>query len=260
MTFAFGTPVPMSVMEARMRNGVPALLRPPTLTSMLVPVPLLVPLVFALPGSPARDRPVAGSGPEPGLPHGYWLSWLFLVLCIGAEFSFVVWASQVVVARAGISEVAATGLASLYVAGMVAGQFVLSTGLATGERRLAVLRASTAVAVAAITFLATGPELAGLGLLLAGLGIAPAYPLGSSLAIAHAPGSPVRASARLTAASGVAIFSAPLGLGLVAGSVGVAAAWLIVLAMLAAGLVVIMRIPPPPSVAGPKVAVPKVAG
>jgi MFS transporter, DHA1 family, chloramphenicol resistance protein len=225
---------------------------------LLAPVPFLVALAFVLPGSPARDRPASGSDREAGLPRDYWLSWTFLTLLIGAEFSFVVWGSQVVAARVGISDVAATGLASLFVAGMVAGRLAMSTGVATPPRRLPVLRVATALAVAgaALTGLAARPELAGLGLLLGGLGISPAYPLGASLALGHAPGAPVRASARLTAASGVAIFSAPLGLGLVVSVVGVAGAWLVVLGMIALGLLLILRIPPPPvAVEGVEVAV-----
>jgi Major Facilitator Superfamily len=213
---------------------------------LLVPVPLLVWLAFALPASPARDQPVVDRTRAAPLPRDYWLSWLYLVLSIGAEFSFVVWGSQVVATRVGMGTAAAVGLASLYVAGMVAGRLVLSAGVATERRRLPLLRAATVLALAgaATTWLATGPELAGLGLLLGGLGISPGYPLGASLALAHAPGTPVRASARLTAASGVATFSAPLGLGLAVGVMGVVQAWLIVLAMLALGLVILLRIPP----------------
>jgi MFS family permease len=101
------------------------------------------------------------------------------------------------------------------------------------------------VAGAAVTGLATEPAVAGFGLLLGGLGISAIYPLGISLALAHAPGAPVRASARLTAASGVAILCAPLGLGFVAGALGVPTAWLIVLGMLALALVIVLRIPAP---------------
>ncbi len=169
----------------------------------------------------------------------------------------MVWGSQVVSARAGIGDVGATGLASLYVAGMIAGRLALSTGLATEWRPTMVLRASTilAAAGAALTLLAVDQTLAGLGLLLGGLGISPAYPLGASLAIAHAPDTPVLASARLPAASGLAIFSAPLGLGLVVGLAGVVGAWLLVLGMLALGLAVIVRVPSPPATVPDRVAI-----
>ena len=215
----------------------------------LVPVPLLVALMFLLPASPARDRPSGRRESGSALPRAYWMSWLFLTLSIGAEFSFVVWGSQVVVARTGITDIEATRLASLYVLGMISGRLALSAGLGHGSRSLAILRGSAAIAVvgAVVTLLATQPEAAGLGLLLGGLGISAIYPLGASLALAHAPGAPVLASARLTAASGVAILCAPFGLGLVAASVGVAGAWLIVFGMLGTGLLLVLRIPSPPA-------------
>ncbi len=216
---------------------------------MLVPVPVLVVLMFVLPASPARDRPAVRSEAGAGLPRAYWMSWLFLALSIGGEFSFVVWGSQVVTARTGITDVEATRLASFYVLGMIAGRVALSTGLGRGSGTLLLVRGSAALAVvgAVVTWQAAQPEVAGLGLLLGGLGISAIYPLGASLALAHAPGAPVRASARLTAASGVAILGAPLALGLVAGSVGVAGAWLVVLGLLGTGLILVLRIPAPPA-------------
>jgi len=87
-----------------------------------------------------------------------------------------------------------------------------------------------------------------IGLFVGGLGISGIYPLGASLSLAHAPDAPVRASARLTAASGGAIFTAPLVLGLAAQAAGVVVGWLLVFAMLGIGLLVLMRIPHPASV------------
>ena len=211
---------------------------------LLVPLPVLVLLVFLLPPSPARDLPPSPDAPGPRLPGAYWLAWLFLALSIGAEFSFVVWAAQVVASRTGISDVAATGLASLYVAGMVGGRLALATGFGTEARRLPLLRLSTSAALAGaiLVALTTDPRIAGLGLLLGGLGISPAYPLGASLAIALAPGTPLHASRRLAAASGVAIFTAPLVLGVGVGLVGLAGAWVLVLGILLLGLGVLFRV------------------
>lgn len=215
----------------------------------LVPTLLLVGLAFLLPASPARDTSTEGSPRSGHLPQGYWRAWLFLILAIGAEFSFVAWGAQVVVARVGIGLVAATGLASLFVAGMVAGRLALSAGHRAAAHQLAVLRGGAALAVvgALSIWLAARPEIAGFGLLLGGLGISGMYPLGTSLAIAHAPRTPVLASARLTAASGVAIFSAPLGLGFAVSMVGAADAWLIVVGMLLLSLIVLLGMPVPSS-------------
>ena len=220
---------------------------------MLVPVPFLIALMVMLPASPARDRPSVGNEAGARLPRMYWMTWLFLVLSIGAEFSFVVWGSQVVVARVGITDVEATRLASLYVVGMITSRLALSAGLGHGSRSVVVLRGSAALGVvgAVLTWLAMDPAVAGLGLLLGGVGISAIYPLGAGLAIAHAPGTPVRASARLTAASGIAILSAPLALGLVASAIGVLGAWVIVLGLLGTGLLVVLRIPAPPAMLDP---------
>lgn len=215
----------------------------------LVPVPLLLLLAVLLPASPARDLPAGDGTREPPLPGAYWLTWTFLVLCIGAEFSFVVWGAQVATARSGIGTADATGLASLYVVGMVLGRLALSSGRGSGSRTPAILRACTTLAVvgSAVLWVGTTPLLAGVGLFLGGLGISGIYPLGATLALAHAPHAPIRASARLATASGSAILAAPLVLGFVAGAVGVLGAWVLVFAFLGCALVVLLRVPRPAS-------------
>lgn len=214
----------------------------------LTPVPFLVALAFVIPGSPARDVPAEAGAHEGPLPRAFWLAWAYLALCIGAEFSYVVWGSQVASARTGISTEAATGLASLYVVGMVGGRFAASLVHVGPRRSLAVLRAGTAVTAlgAMVVWLAPGPALAGLGLFLGGLGMAPIYPFAASLALGHARHAPVRASARLTLASSSAIFSAPLLLGVVAGVTGVTGAWLLVVALLVAAFAAALRVAAPP--------------
>jgi len=77
--------------------------------------------------------------------------------------------------------------------------------------------------------------MAGAGLFLGGMGASAFYPLGVGLALARAPSSPVRASARLTLSSGSAIFAAPLVLGVIAQLVGVVEGWSLVLGLLGAG-------------------------
>ena len=132
---------------------------------------------------------------------------------------------------------------------MILGRLALSSGIGSGRRTLPVLRGCAVLAGvgAVIVWVGSVPQIAGLGLFLGGLGISGIYPLGASLALAHAPDAPIRASARLTAASGSAIFAAPLVLGVVAGAVGVVGAWLLVFGMLGLGLLVLLRIPRPAS-------------
>ena len=212
-----------------------------------MPVPFLILLVFTLPASPARDRVAAAGLREPGLPRAYWLTWAFLVLCMGAEFSIVAWGAQVATARSGITAADATGLASLYVLGMILGRLGLSSGIGSGPGKDVLLRASASLALIGsfVLWMAMTPLLAGIGFLLAGLGMSGIMPLGSTLALAHAPSAPIRASARLTGAMGVSVLAAPLVLGFVAGAVGVVGAWVLVFALLGAGLIVLLQIARP---------------
>ena len=214
----------------------------------LIPVPFLVLLAGTLPGSPASD---GGEDRKrrrsTGLPRDYWRSWWFLTMTIAVEFSFVAWGSQVASLRAGVDIAEATALASLYVVGMAMGRFILAVNPSLTSRRLPILRAGTALVVVGALILARADSavVAGAGLFLGGLGLSPAYPLGASLALAHARTSPVAASARLTAASGVAIISAPLAMGIVASGQGVESAWLIVIVLPVIALAVALRIPRP---------------
>ncbi|MEI7744804.1 MAG: hypothetical protein WCK58_13775 [Chloroflexota bacterium] len=212
----------------------------------LLPVPLLLVLMLVLPGSPASDT-LLDDRREPPLGRPFWLTWVFLVLCIGAEFSFVAWGSQVATARTGISVDDATAMASLYVIGMVIGRLVLSAGLLPVTRTRQLLLASAALGAmgAAVLWLAATPALSAAGLFLGGLGVAAIYPFGVTLAIAQAPLAPVKASAWLTVASGVAIMVVPLVLGVVAGATTVVGAWTMVLGLLVAGLIVLLLTPRP---------------
>jgi MFS family permease len=213
----------------------------------LLPVPLLVVLVLAVP-TPAMGRSaVTGHVREPGLGRWYWLTWVYLTLAIGAEFSFVAWGAQVAVARAGLALADATALAALFVVGEILGRLALSGGPGSRVDIQTVLRLSTVVTATggALLWVAGTPIMVGIGMFVGGVGLAGLYPLTARLAVAQAPQAPVKAGARLTAASGVAISGAPLLLGLVAGLAGVITAWGLLLAMLAVALVILWRIPRP---------------
>ena len=214
----------------------------------LVPVPFLALLVVCLPASPARDRVAALPSDERGLPRAYWLIWAFLVLCMGAEFSIVAWGAQVATARAAIGLSDATGLASLFVLGMILGRLSLGTGFASERDTGGTLRAGTGLALlgCVVLWVAPAPLLAAAGFFLAGFGMSVVMPLGSTLALAHAPLAPIRASARMTAAMGVAVLSAPFVLGVASGIVGVLDAWVLVFVLLGVALLALWQVPRPP--------------
>jgi hypothetical protein len=198
-------------------------------------------------------RPVAPAGhdhhAEPPLPRAYWLAWTFLVLCIGAESSFVAWGAQVAVAQVGIALADATALGSLFVLGLIIGRVLLGAGRGPRAEPKRLLAGMVVVGITGGLLVWVGREVAlmGAGLLAGGLGLAGVWATAAGVAVANAPGSPVLAGARLNPASGVAMLVVPVLLGVVATAVGVLAAWGIVLGLLAVALVVLRAVPAGPA-------------
>jgi MFS family permease len=215
---------------------------------ILVPVPLAL-VLAALAPVEVRRRAAAGTvaavrDREPPLTGAYWLAWGFLVLCIGAESSFVAWGAQVAVEQAGIALADATALGSLFVLGLVLGRVALGARpIRIGARRLLALMVASGVVGGLLVWAGQVVLLAGAGLLLGGLGLAGVWATAAGLAVANAPRSPVLAGARLNLASGVAVLVAPLVLGVVASLAGVLAAWGVVVGLLVAALAVLRLVP-----------------
>jgi MFS family permease len=120
-------------------------------------------------------------------------------------------------------------------------------GIGARADRVWTLRGTSVLAVAGalVLWVAPNPAVAGLGLLLGGLGSALVFPVTSSLALVFAPHAPVRASARLNLSWGFAILGAPMVLGLATGAVGITLAWGLTVALLGAAIMVILRVPRP---------------
>ncbi len=211
---------------------------------LLVPVPVLVAISLVLPSSPARDvaptRVVGRGCLEPS-------GWSGSSSSSGSASSSPSsrGARRFVALRTGSSVDDATRLGSLFVAGMLTGRLVLSSGFGAGRRSRAILASSLGLAAcgALVVWLATAREVAGAGLFLGGLGVSSIYPIGVGLALALTPDTPILASTRLTLASGLAIFGAPLVLGVVAQLIGIGSGWLLVPALAGTALVALSRIP-----------------
>ncbi len=194
---------------------------------------------------------------ETPLGRAYWLAWTFLALCIGAEASFVTWGAQVSVQQAGLSLTDATALGSLFILGQVMGRIGLGLrgGVRMDARRLLVLMVLAGLAGGLLVWLGTSAAIAGAGLLLGGLGLAGVWATAAGVALANAPASPVTAGARLNLASGFAILAAPLVLGVAAATIGVLAAWSLVLGLLVLALVLLRLVPRPSSATAPAVGI-----
>jgi len=183
--------------------------------------------------------------PRANLPRSYWFVWAFIVVGVSIEFSFVFWGSTIVARQTGIVDADATLLASLFVAGMFAGRFLLGRGLGAARNPRLVLSAGLAIVVlgAGLVWVSRVPALSGLGLFLGGAGTAGLFPIGIAIAFDRAGRAKFEASARATLASGLAVLVAPSALGLASDAVGVSTAWPIILLLAVAGLVVVAITP-----------------
>jgi fucose permease len=165
--------------------------------------------------------------------------WLDLVLVVSVEFCFVLWSTDYMITVVGLDHVAGPVIASMFLVGMAVGR--VGGGQFSGRlaRPRPVFFAALAVAAAGFALFWTFhvAVVAGLGLLVAGLGVALLYPISLSRALRAWPEAPDRASARCALGSGLAIGTAPFVLAFLADHVGLQIAYLVVPALLAAAAV-----------------------
>ena len=191
-------------------------------------------LTGSLPRSAARERLIS-SADDPDPPSNPWVwSWLGIVLVVSLEFAFVFWATDYMESVGGVPEAASAALTAMFFVGMAAAR-ALGVPLMRwlDPRRRALLRA---LAVAGLGFalfwaaplIAGTPVWAGLGLLVAGAGVAFLFPLSFLGLVAILVVGTEKASARAALASGVAIGIAPLLLGVAADAFGLRTALLLI--------------------------------
>jgi predicted MFS family arabinose efflux permease len=174
------------------------------------------------------DHSAAAIAAEP-----YWAAWLVFVLCVGIEFSMMLWASDLL-RHNGLDDGAAAGAILFMVAGM-------SIGRAIGSRLTArypidaLLAGALLVNAAgfALFWLSGVAWLSIAGLFVVGLGIAMQFPLNMSRVIAASNGRPDLAAARAGSGAGLAIGAAPFALGLLADTFGITRAFALVPVLLA---------------------------
>ncbi|HUN93331.1 MAG TPA: MFS transporter [Burkholderiaceae bacterium] len=180
------------------------------------------------------------------LARAYWLYWLTLGLGVGIEYGMLLWAPEFLERVAGLRRSAAAAGAASFMLAMVVGR-IAGGRLLRSVSAPRLLRASLWVVVAGFIVYAVlgdaqrvGPTMAAVsaivGLFLAGLGVAPLYPLTLALAVRAAGPLSSLAAARTTLASGGAILLMPTLLGGAADEVGLRGAVWIVPALAVAAL------------------------
>jgi fucose permease len=176
------------------------------------------------------------------LPAAYWLLLLALVACLMVESGFVTWTPDLLRDRVGLGAGAAAATTSAFLAGMAAGRFTVarfSLRLAT----LPLFAGCVVLAAAgwALMWTASVLPVALAGLVLAGLGAAGHFPLGSVLLINASDGQPDRALGWMAVGLGGAGGAGPFVLGSLADIVGIVPAFIVIptcllVALLGAGL------------------------
>lgn len=192
--------------------------------------PILMYLFFrqAAAMAPASGQTASVAGKRP-LPYLYWVYWMALVLGVAVEFCMIFWSANYVEDAFGATKAAAAQAVSVFLGAMIVGRLLASRLVVRfSARRLVILSLIVAGAGFLLYWRTYGLLFGLIGLFVTGVGVAPLYPLILSLAIEAAGEDSVRAGARATLASGVAILTLPLVLGRLADAVGIRPAYGIV--------------------------------
>jgi hypothetical protein len=165
-----------------------------------------------------------------------------VVLAVGVEFCFVIWAVARLVAT-GLPAATAALLGSVFPLGMAIGRMI---GPVRFGRTSALLPGSVVAAAGAVLVCSTNsPVLVTIGLGLAGLGVATLYPITVADLIGTPGARPAHLASLSAFASGIAILVAPAVLAALANVVDLRTAFLITLPLLAILLTVRIRRPDP---------------
>lgn len=212
-----------------------AALAPPT-----VALALLAARFSRGPFGPRAHPPEPPTGAPSPLPARYWGFFGVVFLGVSAEWSVAYWGADFLHTATGLGRSDAATALGVFLAAMLAGR-LLGSRLAASLSGPWLLACALSVALAGfpVCWLAAAPPTALLGLFVTGLGIACVYPLGVAAALAAAPTTADAAAARLAVAGGGAVLVAPLSVGAVADTLGIEAAYGLVIPMLATALLLI---------------------
>lgn len=206
-------------------------------TALLVPLAATVWILTRRAGD--ADAFAATAPPEDGDDHGdalpasYWLIWIALIACIMVETGFVTWTPDLLGDRIGLGAGAASATITAFLAGMAAGRFTIAR-LSLQLPAVALFAGSLLLAVGgwAMMWTAQVPLVALAGLVVAGLGAAGHFPLGSVLLIHAARGQADRALGAMAVGLGSAAGAGPFLLGAVADRTSIYLAFLVIPACL----------------------------
>jgi len=190
------------------------------------------------------DEP--GHAPHGPLPRRFWLAMAVFGVCAGTEFCLTLWGSDLLRDRAGLGASAAAASLVTLVGGMAVGR-VAGAPLVSRFDPDHVLAATMGLTVVGFTIAwlsaAPGPMLVGFAVI--GLGLGLQSPLAIGRAVIAAEGQADRGAGLTSVAAGLASGIAPFVLAAVADHLGVHTAFLIVPALMVAGILLVRAAPVP---------------
>ncbi|MFK4089130.1 MFS transporter [Kribbella sp. NPDC020789] len=196
--------------------------------AMLAAVPPL--LILAVVKGPDVVPPVLSEAPSGhAVGRTVALGWLRVVLAVGVEFCFVVWAVARLV-DSGLTLAIAALLGSSFPIGMAVGRAI--GPIHWRSLSPVVVGGSLAIVGTLFVSLLDIPALIAIGLVLAGIGVAPLYPVTIAALVAMPGLSPTRLAALGALASGTAILITPAALAALARVVDLRLAYLITIPLL----------------------------
>jgi hypothetical protein len=196
--------------------------------AMLIAVPPL--LILATVKGPDVVPPVLSEAPTGhAVGRTVALGWLRVVLAVGVEFCFVVWAVARLV-DSGLTLAVAALLGSSFPIGMAVGRAIGPVHWRSVSP--VVIGGSLAIIGTLFVSLLNAPALIALGLIIAGIGVAPLYPVTLAALVAMPGLSPTRLAAIGALASGTAILITPAALAGLARLVDLRLAYLITIPLL----------------------------
>ncbi|TYB47444.1 MFS transporter [Nonomuraea sp. PA05] len=182
------------------------------------------------PRSPAVMKP---SGPVSGVGWRFHLAGLVLFCCVALEFTFNLWAADLLATSTGLSTAAAATGLTAFVAGLAAGRFA-GAHLALRLPPAPLFAGALGLTLAGwlVFWLSGQPVLSYAGLVICGLGAALHFPLALAALIAGSGDRADLAAAASPIWAGAAMAAGPLALGALADGFGTRTAFLMVPALI----------------------------
>jgi len=175
------------------------------------------------------------------LPRRFWAYWAVIVFGVSIEWSVVFWGVEFLHTNTDLAKTTAASMMSIYFVAVVIARFLGSRLTKQIAITQLYVGAFVLTAIGFFPFWLSGDDIiSGIALFVMGLGIANLFPFGLAIALDTVTEFQAdRASARISLAAGLAIFSAPLVLGALADQSTIKNAYGVVVALLMISFVTI---------------------